>query len=141
MNPVAVEVAVRRGTEMIFHVARALDVVWSERAALELVENGLMRLAHDMRENIQAPAMGHAQHNFLHAQGAAALDDLLQRRNHRFPAVNPKTLGAGVFDTEKLFESFRLDELIKNCPFAFPRKEDLLSRPFDSLLQPAFLGR
>src|ERR1700730_16477732 len=49
MDSVVVEIAVGGGTEMIFDVARAFYIVWGEGAALELIENGPMRLAHDMR--------------------------------------------------------------------------------------------
>src|ERR1700730_4086832 len=87
MDAVVVEVAVGGGTEMIFDVARAFHIVWGEGAALELIENRAMWLTHDMRENIQAPAVGHAQHDILDTQGTAALDDLLEGRNHRFAAI------------------------------------------------------
>ncbi len=37
--------------------------------------------------------MRHADHDILDAEVAAALDNLLQRRDHRFPAIKAKTLG------------------------------------------------
>ena len=43
---VAVELAVGRGAEVVLDVAGALDVVGRRRAALELVEDGAVRLAH-----------------------------------------------------------------------------------------------
>ena len=45
MHLVAVELAVRRGAEMVLHVARTFDVVGCEGAALELVEDRAVRLA------------------------------------------------------------------------------------------------
>ena len=48
MDLVAVELAVRRGAEVILDVARALDLVGRGRAALELVEDDAMRLAHHL---------------------------------------------------------------------------------------------
>ena len=49
MHLVAVELAVRRGAEVIFHVAGAFDVVRRRRAALEFVEQRAVRLAHHLR--------------------------------------------------------------------------------------------
>ena len=53
---------------MVLDVARALDVVGIERAALELVKQRAVRLAHHLGQNVEAPAMGHAQDDVLHAQ-------------------------------------------------------------------------
>ena len=80
---------------MVFHVARALDFELGLRAAaLEFVEELAVGLGHHVREHVQAPAMAHAEHDLLHAELAAALDDLLQRRDHRLAAVQPEALGA-----------------------------------------------
>ena len=54
---VAVELAVRRGAEMILHVAGALDLVRRRGAALEFVEDRAVRLAHDLRQHIEPAAM------------------------------------------------------------------------------------
>src|ERR1700675_1512464 len=43
------------------------------RAALELVEDGAVRLRQHMGEHVEAAAMRHAQRDVLHAQRAAAL--------------------------------------------------------------------
>ena len=80
---VAVELAVRRGAEVVFHVAGTVDVVGLVGAALEFVEDGAQRLRHDAGEHVQAAAMGHAEDDFLHAELAAALDDLLERGDRR----------------------------------------------------------
>ena len=53
--------------------------------------------------------MRHAEHDFLHAELAAALDDLLERRDHRFAAIEAEPLGAGVADVEEFLEAFGLD--------------------------------
>ena len=87
MHLVAVELAVRRSAEMVLHVARALDVVGSGRTALEFMEDGAARLGHHLAEHVEAAAMRHPQHDFLQAELAAALDDLLQRRDQRLAAV------------------------------------------------------
>ena len=52
---VAVELAVRRGAEMVLDVARALDVVGRGRAALELVEDGADGLAITLASTLRRP--------------------------------------------------------------------------------------
>ncbi|MCK7472851.1 MAG: hypothetical protein MZV49_03605 [Rhodopseudomonas palustris] len=39
----------------------------------------------------------------MHAELAAALDDLLERRDQRFAAVEAEALGAGEFDDRRNF--------------------------------------
>ena len=68
MHLVAVELAVRGGAEVVLHVAGAFDVVGREGAALELVEEGAVRLAHHLRQHVEAAAMGHAEDDLLHAE-------------------------------------------------------------------------
>ncbi len=104
MHLVAVELAVGRGAEVIFDVARALDLVGRGRAALELVEDDAVRLAHHLGQHVEPAAMRHAEADFLQAELAAALDDLLQRRDHRLAAVEAEALGAGIFDVEEILE-------------------------------------
>ena len=61
MDLVVVELAVRRGAEMIFDVARAFDGVGIGRAALEFVEQRAVRLAHHLGQHVEAAAMRHAE--------------------------------------------------------------------------------
>ena len=96
VDVVVVESAVGRRAEMILHVAGAFHVVRRERAALELVEERPVRLAHHLRQHVEAAAMGHAEHDLLAAEISAALDDLFKRRDQRLAAVEAEALGAGV---------------------------------------------
>src|SRR6266576_3659715 len=141
MNPVVVELAIRRGAEMVFDVAGALDRVGIGRAALELVEQRAMRLAHHLREHVEAAAMRHAEHDLFDAEIAAALDDLLERRNQRLAAVEAEALGAGELGVAELLEAFGLDQLVEDRALAFAREGDLLVGALDALLDPALLLR
>ena len=85
--------------------------------------------------------MRHADDDFLDAELAAALDDLLQRRNHRLGAVQAEALGAGVFDVCGLLEILRLDQLVEDRALAFGREDDVLVFAFDALLDPRLLRR
>ena len=128
---------------MIFDVARALDVARHGRAALELVEDDLIGLAHHGGEHVQAAAVGHAQHDLVDAQRTAALDDLLQRRNHGLAAIQTKALGAGEALVQEAFEAFGLDQLGQDGQLAFLGEGVLLELvgALEPLLQPGFLFR
>ncbi len=85
--------------------------------------------------------MGHAEHDFLHAEIAAALDDLFERGDQRFGAIEAEALGAGELEVAELLEAFRLDQLGQDGPAAFRGEGDLLVRPLDPLLDPGLLLR
>ena len=108
MDPVVVEVAVGRGAKMIFDVAGPFDVVGRKGAALEFVENRPVRLPHDLGQHIEAAAVRHAEDDVLDPQGAAALDDLFERRHHGFGAIKAKPLRAGIFHVEEFLETLRI---------------------------------
>ena len=139
MHPVAVELAVGGGAEVILDVARALDLVGGRGAALELVEDGAVRLAHHLRQHAEAAAMRHAERDVLHAERAAALDDLLERGDHRFAAVEAEALGAGELEIAELLEALGLDQLVEDGALALAGEADLLVGALDALLHPALL--
>ena len=139
MDPVAVELAVGRGAEMIFDVAGAFDRVRIGRAALEFVEQRAVRLAHHLGQHVEAAAMRHAEHDFLHAEIAAALDDLLQRRDQRFGAVEAEALGAGELEVAEFLKAFGFDQLVEDRAAALAGEADFLVRTLDALLDPGLL--
>ena len=114
---------------MIFHVAGAFDLVGRCRAALELVEDRAVRLAHHLRQHVEPAAVRHADDDLLDAERAAALDDLLQRRDHRLAAVEAEALGAGEFQVAELLEALGLDQLVEDRALALAGEGDLLVRP------------
>ena len=124
---------------MIFDVARTVGVVGRGRAALELVEDGALRLAHHLRQHIEPAAMRHADDDLAHAERAAALDDLLQRRDGGFGAVETEAFGAGEFQVAEFFKAFGFDQLVEDGALAFAGEADLLVRTFDAFLDPALL--
>src|SRR3954470_3774395 len=83
--------------------------------------------------------MRHADHDLLYAQVAAALDDLLQRRDQRFGAVEAEALGAGEFEVAEFFKTFGFDQLAQDRAPALGREADLLVGAFDALLDPGLL--
>ncbi len=141
MHLVAVELAVRRRAEVILHVAGAFDVVGRRRAALELVEDRAVRLVHHLRQHVEPAAMRHADDDLFDAERAAALDDLLQRRDHRLAAVEAEALGAGELQIAELLEALGLDQLVEDRALALAGEVDLLVAALDALLHPGLLRR
>src|SRR5882672_4583070 len=98
-----------------------------------------MRLAHHLGQHVEPAAMRHAQNDFLHAEIATALDDLLERRNQRFSAVEAEALGAGELEVAEFLKAFGLDQLVQDRAASLARKTDLLVRTLDALLDPGLL--
>src|SRR6266849_8944251 len=124
---------------MIFDVAGTFDRVGIGGAALEFVEQRAMRLAHHLRQHVEAAAMRHADHDFLDAEIAAALDDLFERRDQRFGAVEAEALGAGEFEIAELLKTLGFDQLVQDRAPALAGKTDFLVGAFDALLDPGLL--
>ena len=124
---------------MIFDVARTLHFARIDAAALEFVEDLSVRLGHDVGQNVQPATMRHAEHDFLHAQLSAALDDLFQRRDHGFAAVQAEALRAEEAQGCELLEALRFDQLVEDRFLAGRREDDFLVGSFDAALQPIFL--
>ena len=124
---------------MILYVTRTLDIRGVGAAALEFVEELAIGLAHHIDQYVEAAAMGHAHHDLTHAQLAAALDDLFQRRNSGFAAIQTEALGADETGGSKLLEAFGLDQLVEDRLFAFGSEADLAILTLDAALQPGLL--
>ena len=85
--------------------------------------------------------MGHADDDFLQAELAAALDDLLERRDHRLAAVEAEALGAGIFDVEEFSKPSASTSFDRMARLPSRVKVDLLVGSLDALLDPGLLGR
>ena len=137
VHAVVVELAVGGSAEVIFHIARALDLVGMGATSPELVEDGAEGLGHDVGQHVEAPAMGHADDDLFHAELTAAFDDLLERGHHRLPAIESEALGAGVFHVEEALEDLRLDQLLEDrLPPALGERH---IAAFDAVLNPRSL--
>ena len=126
---------------MIFHIARAFNIIGLRRAALKFMKQSLKRLGHHIGQHIQPTAMRHAQHDFFHAQITAALNHLLKCRYQSLAAIQPKTFRAGIFDINKLLEALRLNQFLENRLFTHISKRHFLIGAFNAFLQPGFFFR
>src|SRR5712691_487559 len=105
------------------------------------MEDGAVRLAHHLRQHVEPAAVGHADADVLDAERAAALDDLLQRRDHGLAAVEAETFRTCELEVAELLEAFGLDQLGEDGALAFAGEADLLVRALDARLHPALLRR
>ena len=97
--------------EVVLHVSGAL---YRRRVdvALELLENLVVALAHDVGEHVEAPAMSHAEHGAVHADVGRLREDLVEDRNRALGTLEPETLRAHVLRGQELLEGFsRVDAL------------------------------
>ena len=78
----------------------------------------LVGLAHHRGQHVQPAAVGHADDDVLHAERAAALDDLLQRRDQGLAAVEAEPLGAGEALGQEALEALALDQLLEDRDLA-----------------------
>ncbi len=69
-----------RGAEVVFHVARALHAFHVD-SAFELRKNLYQRLADDVGEHIQPPAMRHADHHFSDLALGGAVEKFMKDRD------------------------------------------------------------
>jgi len=107
MDVVPVDVAVRRGAEVVLDVTCALEVVGLRRATLELGQNCLERLLHQVRQHVQAPAVRHADHDVFDALPCGTANDHLEGCHHHLATVEPEALRALVLLVEELLETLR----------------------------------
>src|SRR5262249_50909279 len=85
---------------------------------------------------LSRPRCGMPRTTSLQAQLAAALQDLLQRRDHRLAAVQAEALGAGVFLVQELLEALGGDQALVDRPLALDRELGLVQAALDALLDP-----
>ena len=126
---------------MIFHIARTDDIRRHRRAALELVEDDAIGLAHHGGQHVQTATVRHANDDIVDAQSAAALDDLFERGDRGLTAIQTKALGAGETLVQEALKALGLDQLLEDRHLALRREGDFLVLAFDPLLQPLLFDR
>ena len=93
VDRIAIKFAVAGGAEVVFHIARTINVFGLGTAALKFVENRAVGFLHHVGQNRQAAPVRHADDDVTHAQRAAALDDLFHRGDQAFAAIQTTALG------------------------------------------------
>jgi hypothetical protein len=80
--------------------------------ALELIENLLKGLSHDVTKHIHSSTMGHADNNFANTRFDQGVKRDFETNNKRLAALNTKTLGCVEFVGEEILELICPDKSI-----------------------------
>src|SRR5688572_26165932 len=83
--------------------------------AIELAEDGLVRLAHNVAQDVQAAAMRHAHDHALDAKLHAGVNERLHARDERLAALQAEALLARVLAVHKALKAVRPDQAIKDA--------------------------
>ena len=125
---------VRAVTEVVLHVPSPV----SERvvAVLELAEDLARALAEDVRQDVQAPAVGHAQHDLVHPVPGRRLDGKVQERDQALGPLQGKALGAKVLLLDELLEDDGVSQPSEDAKLLLPRQADPVPGVLQALSQP-----
>ena len=83
--------------------------------------------------------MRHADDQLFHAQLAAALQDLFERRHQRLAAIEAEALGAGIALVAEALEHFGIGQALQDGALAGQREFGLVARHLDARLDPLAL--
>ncbi len=128
---------VARETVVVLHVAvgQAFGVL-----ALEFGEQVAGHLAHDVHEQVQAAAVGHADHDFLDAVFTGVVHHFIHRGDEAFAAFQREALLADVLGVQEALEAFGLGQLLQDVALFFGRVGGRAQRGFQAFLDPALGG-
>ena len=127
------------GAQVIFHVARSLRAIRID--AFKFREYLHHRFADDVRQHVQASAMGHADHHFMDIGGRGAVQDFVQNRDGRFAAFQRKTLVANKAGMQKALELFGFDHALQRAHLGLGIQRPAITGGLHPELQPALLLR
>src|SRR5205814_9039892 len=102
-----------RVAEVVLHVAVACRLL-REEAALELREDHLVGLADDVREDVQAAAVRHAEDHFLDAERPRVLNERVEERDESVAALEREPLRRRVAELEELLEPLGPDQVLED---------------------------
>ncbi len=108
---------------VVFHIARAEALV-GDHFTFKFTEDLLVGFAQGVGQHVQAAAVRHADHNFLHRDfGFGGLgDDSVERGNGRFATFEREPFLSDEFGVEKLLEQHRAIQFLEDTFFLFQRK-------------------
>ena len=121
---------------MVLHVARALDRVGVE-VALELLEDLAVGLAHDVGEDVEPAAVGHAHHRLVHALVDGLVEDRVEDHDRRLRTFEAETLLPDVAGVEEALEDLGRVETVEDV--ALLLRVERGGDPLDVLLDPPLL--
>ena len=93
---------VRAKALVVFHVTRR---EFFGRGMVKLGKQVFGLLAHGVDQHVQAPAVGHTDHNLLHALRTSGLDQLVHRSDKALAALQREALLADVLGVQKALQA------------------------------------
>ena len=127
-----------RLAQVVLHVARALDGLGVD-VPLELLEDLVVALAHDVGEHVEAAPMGHAHHRAVEAGVGGALEHRVDERDRALRAFDAEALLADVLLAEELLEGLGGVELFEDVALVVGGQVD--ADALHLLLHPVLLLR
>ena len=123
---------------VVLHVAvgQAFGVL-----ALELGEQIAGHLAHGVHEQVQAAAVGHADHDLLHADFGGMVDDFVHGDDEAFAAFEREALLADVLGVQVAFEAFGVGQLLQDAALLLVGVGGRGAGGFEAFTDPALGGR
>ncbi|KAF1068613.1 MAG: hypothetical protein GAK39_03321 [Variovorax sp.] len=121
---------------VVLHVARG-QVLGG--GVVELGEQVLGHLAQGVDQHVQAAAVGHADHDFLHALLAGSVDELVHGDDEALATFERKALLADVLGVQVALEAFGSRQAVEDALFPAGIKAGLGTAGFQLLLPPALL--
>ncbi len=109
--------------------------------AFELREQRRRRLAEKIHQDVQAPAMRHADHDLLDFRATALLDEIIEERQERVAAFEREALLADVAGVEIALQPLGGSELPEDVALLLRREALLQHAGLELILQPEPLPR
>ena len=99
--------------EVVLHVARSLHGVGVE-VAVELAEDLVVALAEDVRQHVEAPAVGHAEHGLAHAGVGGLRQQRVEHGDGRLRALEREALLSQVLGVQEALERLGGVQLVED---------------------------
>src|SRR5262249_33212492 len=109
--------------------------------AFELAEDLLDVLADGVGENVEAPAMRHADHDLVDVARGGALQDFIEDGERGFAAFEREPLLADEAPVQEVLELFALDDAAENAQARLEIDRPVVGFGLHALLEPALLLR
>ena len=126
------------GAQVVLHIARALDAVRGH-GSVELTEDLRIGLAGDVREHIEATAVGHADGDLVEAGVGGLVEDLVEQDDRGLSAFEAEALLSDVLRLQEGLEGLSCVEATEDVSLL--RTGEFLMRDLDLRLEPATLDR
>ena len=96
-------------------------------------------LTRKIRQDIEAPTVGHRNRNLVDAATCRLAQDLIEKRNQGLAAFKRESLLPQIFGLQELFESLSVNQCRQNAALLLGRRS--FERSFNAFLHPVALLR